>query len=110
MDSDMLNSVLFRALYEEGKNLSDVGTLIDIVESTDNKFGSSINLQELREYLEENAGATIVRQEMEQTKRQHKIRGVPYFIIHDPKNQQPYQLSGAQPSSTFEEIFAEIRS
>ena len=105
-DSDRLNAVLFRALYEEGANLSLVETLVEL----GRKVFPNCNAAALRDYLLHNQGHGQVQQEIAEGRLKYKIRSVPYFVIGtlDGSDRRPYGFSGAQPSSTFTDIFREL--
>lgn len=104
VDTGVANSAIFKALYEEGKNISLVDALVDI--------GRDLNLQnenELREFLESDEGENEVKAEIEKGRRTYKISGVPFFVIEPERSGvKPYGLSGAQEKETFLEIFEEF--
>ena len=104
-DSNRLNAVLFQALYEEGANLSCIKTLVEL----GRKEFSNCDVETLGDYLRNNKGHGHVQKEIAEGRRQYKIRGVPYFVVRRVGSKQPpYGFSGAQPSSTFTEIFQEL--
>lgn len=91
-------------MYEEGQNISLIDTLLDIAR---NHF-PAWNVQDLRQYLEKDEGATRVQQEITVGRRRYGISGVPFFIIDGEGMSQPYGVSGAQSSSTLLSIFDEV--
>jgi len=104
-DSDRLNAVLFDALYEKGANLSLTDTLVELGRQ---EF-LSCDAEALRDYLQNNKGQVEVQREIALGRRKYKIRGVPYFVVGAVgSDRPPYGFSGAQPSSTFAEIFRDL--
>jgi predicted DsbA family dithiol-disulfide isomerase len=105
IDTARLNNILFRAMYEEGANLSLVDSLVEIAE----KEFPDWNKLDLRNYLENNQGAKVVRAEIDSVSRKYRISGVPYFLVEENGSKKPpYAFSGAQPTSTFTNIFEEF--
>jgi predicted DsbA family dithiol-disulfide isomerase len=103
VDSDRLNQILFHSLYEEGSNISIVE---DLVTLASRHF--DWNLHELRQYLEQDAGASKVRTDMESERRKYNVSSVPLFVISAEGRGRPYGVSGAQSSSTLKAIFVEL--
>ena len=104
-DSNRLNVVLFQALYEEGANVSCIETLVEL----GRKEFPDCDVEALADYLRNNRGHGQVQKEIVEGKRQYKIRAVPYFVMERVGSKQPpYGFSGAQPSSTFTEIFQKL--
>lgn len=100
MDSHTCNSILFKAIYEEGQNISNLDTLVQIgVEKM------NLNRVELRLFLELDKGAEYVRSEIRRGKQNYDIRGVPFFILDEK-----YAFSGAQPPSVFLQAFEKLAS
>jgi predicted DsbA family dithiol-disulfide isomerase len=69
------------------------------------------NLDDLREYLDCNEGATVVKQDIQSGQQRFGIKGVPFFVVSrddGSSNQKPYVFSGAQTSETFCEIFRDL--
>jgi len=105
LDSDRLNDVLFQALYEEGANLSSTETLVEL----GSRAFADCDENDLRDYLQNNKGQVQVQQEIAQGRRRYNIRSVPYFVVGlAGSSKPPYGFSGAQPSSTFTEMFQEL--
>lgn len=102
------NAAIFHAMYEEGKNVSFVETLVDIAVE-DLKIPAE-GRNALRDYLERDEGAEQVKEEIRQGRSKYKISGVPLFIIEKvgEDSSRPYGLSGAQKSSTFLQVFEEL--
>jgi len=105
VDTSKSNAVLFNALYEQGKNVSLLDTLVQI-----GKNDLNLPEQDLREYLDNDQGAEDVLQEIRQCQRIYRTQSVPTFIIEKEgrENAQPLLLSGAQPSRKFLEIFRRL--
>jgi predicted DsbA family dithiol-disulfide isomerase len=104
------NAVIFDAMYECGENVSLVDTLVRIGQE---KLGvTDGEAPDLRSHLENNVGARSVMKDIQTGRKRYDIGGVPYFIVGAVDGQsslgQPYGFSGAQDSSTFEEIFDEL--
>ena len=107
VESSKSNSVLFNALYEEGKNISLLDVLVQI-----GKDDLGLPENELHDHLVSEEGVGEVQNEIRSGKRRYQISGVPFFIIgkDGDDNQPPYGLSGAQNSKTFVQIFEELSS
>lgn len=105
MSTDQVNQALFRAEYEQGKNISQVDILVELAQ---NDLGME-NVDSLRIFLEQDQGKEQVQQEIRSGSSKYGIRGVPYFIVrgNDP-SKRPYGFSGAQSSETLLEIFEEL--
>mmetsp|Transcript_4043 Transcript_4043/g.5275 ORF Transcript_4043/g.5275 Transcript_4043/m.5275 type:complete len:124 (+) Transcript_4043:493-864(+) len=105
IDTSKSNSVIFNALYEEGKNVSLVDVLVQIA-----KDDLGLPENEVREYLENEEGESAVNDEIRIGRRKYKISGVPFFIIctTDEGDRAPYGLSGAQKHQTFVNLFEEL--
>jgi len=107
VDTSVSNAAIFKALYEEGENISLVDTLMKIA-LQDLGIPSEEEVW-LRKYLEDDAGAQEVKQEIQCGRGKYQISGVPFFVIQKEGDDfPPYGLSGAQNSSTFVEIFEEL--
>eukprot|EP00980_Cylindrotheca_fusiformis_P003556 scaffold791_cov115-Cylindrotheca_fusiformis.AAC.14 len=103
--SDVVNESLFRAQYENGENISDVTTLVQI--------GKKLGLleakeDELTEYLTQDQGKAKVEQEINIGRRKYGISGVPFFVIGKDDASRPYGFSGAQKPDTFLDLFKEL--
>jgi predicted DsbA family dithiol-disulfide isomerase len=103
LSTDHLNSVLFTALYEQGVNLSLVDALVELGKA---EF-PDCSKQDLRMYLEEDRGANQVRREIDQGRRNYRIRGVPFFVVSDDKNPDAV-FSGAQSSAYIKEVLEKV--
>ena len=117
VSTDHLNHVLFRAMYEQGANLSNIETLVDLGERTfgtaTDKDGNAFSRDDLTRYLQNNEGLNQVRQEIDSGRRKYRISGVPFFLVSkitndDNKQQRPYAFSGAQKPDTLVGIFQEL--
>lgn len=104
VESSLSNSVLFKALYEEGKNISLTDVLVQI-----GKDDLGLPENELRDYLVNEEGISEVKDVIRNGQRKYRISGVPFFIIgKDGSNDPPFGISGAQKSKTFVNIFEEL--
>ena len=106
VDTGVCNSILFKALYEEGKNISLIDVLVEIAKE-DLKFTDE-KADELYEYLAREEGVPGVKEEIRRGRREYDISGVPFFIIGSDTDDPPYALSGAQKPQTFLKIFKEL--
>jgi predicted DsbA family dithiol-disulfide isomerase len=104
MSTDLVNKALFKAEYEEGKNLSDVQTLVELAHDL-----GVVDLELLHDYLMKDEGRSAVQAEIRSGTSQYRIRGVPFFVVRgrDP-TQRPYTFSGAQDADTIVELFREV--
>jgi predicted DsbA family dithiol-disulfide isomerase len=98
---DAMNGALFRAFFEEGRDLADVAVLIDI--------GRSVGLDEdgLREALDSGRHAERVVED-EHLARQIGISGVPALIV--TAGAQAYLVSGAQAYETVKDVIGRALS
>lgn len=80
---------LFKAFFEEGKNLSDSSTLLEL--------GQSIGLpkQEIQDMLASEVYADEMNEDLYEA-TQIGVRGVPFFVFN-----RKYAVSGAQPVEAF---------
>ena len=121
IDTNTCNTILFKAIYEEGLNISNVDTLVNIgMEQMHTLENSSLedDKRELESFLRNNDGGQYVQSEIEKGRMTYDISGVPYFIVESvdgeetnsgvSRRRKPYALSGAQPSSVFLEVFQRI--
>ena len=97
---DAMNRALFKAFFEDGRDLADIETLLDI--------GRSVELDEkgLREALGNGRHTQRVLED-EQLARQIGISGVPALIV--TAGAQAYLVSGAQPYETVMSVIAQAR-
>jgi len=103
VDTSKSKAALFRALYEEGENISQTETLVKI-----GRERLGMDDPNLQKHLSNNEGSRQVLEEIEQGRRSYQIRGVPFFIIRGPAVDRPYGFSGAQSTDTFIELFEEV--
>ncbi|MCM2292955.1 DsbA family oxidoreductase [Allorhizobium sp. BGMRC 0089] len=89
-------SALFKANFEEGRNIGDHAVLIDIASAC------GLDPRMVEQLLASGADADFIREEIEAA-RQMGVNGVPFFIID-----QRYAVSGAQPVETLANAFREI--
>jgi len=112
VDTNRSNAALFRALYEEGENVSLSDTLVRIAVDRlgfpdDGGNGGGA----LREYLEGDAGADGVLEDIRRSRRIYRTESVPTFVIEREAGkggEAPIVLSGAQPSAEFLRAFAQL--
>ncbi len=92
---DAMNRALFRAFFEEGRDLADLEVLIDI--------GGSVGLvgEGLRDALDSGRHEARVLED-EHLARQIGISGVPALIV--TAGTQAYLVSGAQPYETVKDV------
>ncbi|RDI62517.1 DsbA family oxidoreductase [Microvirga subterranea] len=94
---DEMNRALFRAFFEEGRDLADLDVLLDVGELAGLERG------DLREALEKNRYTQKVLED-EHLAQQIGITGVPALVIGGGRH--AYLLSGAQPVETVREVIA----
>ena len=95
ISSDELNAILFKALYEDGVNLSDIQNLVVLGE----EVFPNCDAEDLKAYLENNQGESKMHREISKGRREFRIQGVPFFVLScdgTPKS----VFSGAQ-STTY---------
>lgn len=84
---EMQNTVaglLFKANFEEGRNVGDHAVLLDIAEQ------AGLNRAVIAKLLESDADRDMIEKEIEQSRRMG-VSGVPFFVF-----EQKYAVSGAQ--------------
>lgn len=106
--TDRANEALFRAQYEQGRNISLVDTLVELgTDLLDD--ASSTTMEDLRDYLSQDAGRGKVQNEIVAARAKHRIRGVPYVIVQSTnETKKPVVFSGAQDTETLVELFREV--
>ena len=87
---DDVVEAIHTAYFEDGKDIGDIQTLLNIAETT----SLGIDRAELAEALHDETLRTKIADEAEWARRQG-ITGVPFFVINET-----YALSGAQPPGT----------
>lgn len=93
--------LLFRMIYEDGKNVSDVDTLIEAAKE--------LGLEGGEDYLKSSRDVNLVLSEDSHAKSHMKISGVPYFVISsDDKQKKAVSLSGAQGTEQFLAAFSHV--
>ncbi|WP_324719617.1 DsbA family oxidoreductase [Salinimicrobium sp. HB62] len=95
---DEIEEALFKAHFEEAKNIDDTAVLISVAASIGMKEA------EVREILNSDAFAYEVKQD-ELEARNIGVRGVPFFVFDDR-----YAVSGAQPVEVFLQTLEETIS
>jgi predicted DsbA family dithiol-disulfide isomerase len=103
ISTDKVNKLLFRAEYEEGENISNVNTLVEIGK----KLGVEAP-EDLASYLSNDEGEIKVKEDIAIGRQRYKIKGVPFFIIETESSPRPHAFSGAQKSETFLDLFEEL--
>lgn len=91
--------ILFRMIYEDGLNVSEVETLIEAAKE--------LGLEGSEEYLKSSRDVDLILSEDSHTKSEMKISGVPFFVISG-KNQKTVSLSGAQGTEQFLAAFNRV--
>jgi predicted DsbA family dithiol-disulfide isomerase len=111
-DTDHCNATLFQAVYENGLNISDVETLVQLGRS---EFGETCNADDLRDHLEYNRGLDSVLNEVEHYRKRYKITSVPHFIIalasstdQSSSNRRELELSNVKDAAVFCDAFSKI--
>jgi len=94
---DEMNRALFRAFFEEGRDLADLAVLLDIGEAV------GLDRGDLREALEKDRYTQKVVED-EHLAQQIGISGVPALVVSNGRH--AYLLSGAQPVATVREVIA----
>lgn len=89
-------AALFKANFEEGRNVGDPQVLLDIAET------SGLERPVIAALLAGDADKDLVRGEIDAA-RQMGVNGVPFFIVD-----QQYAVSGAQPTEVLVNAFREI--
>mmetsp|Transcript_50109 Transcript_50109/g.144101 ORF Transcript_50109/g.144101 Transcript_50109/m.144101 type:complete len:143 (-) Transcript_50109:115-543(-) len=99
------NTALFKALYEEGKNVSSHQVLGDIAQS----FG--LDKEQAMAFLASSEGERQVVQQIDQG-RAMGIQGVPFFVVSsaDGGSGQPEVIRGAGSSRSFTAAFNKLSS
>lgn len=88
-------------IYEDGMNISDVGTLI--------QAAKEISLQGAEEYLNSTDDVDLIWSEDLHAKSEMGISGVPYFVItNSGDKRETISLSGAQGTEQFLAVFNHV--
>ncbi|KXJ23372.1 uncharacterized protein LOC110250627 [Exaiptasia diaphana] len=95
---NMAKDVLFRMIYEDGKNISDVHILAEAAHE--------LGLDDVVGYLNSGQGFDEVMAEDSHAKTKLRISGVPFFILQSKKGQK--SLSGAQSADNFVKAFTQL--
>jgi predicted DsbA family dithiol-disulfide isomerase len=94
---DQAEEALFAAYFTEGKNISDLDTLVEIGTK---KLG--LDETEIRHMLTGTELTEEVRKD-EYEAQVLGVRGVPFFVIN-----RKYAVSGAQPTEVFKEVLEKV--
>ena len=91
-----LEEELFKAHFEESKNIDDIPTLLEIAVS------SGLTKDDAERALESDEYASAVKQDEVQA-QQIGVQGVPFFVFNNK-----YGVSGAQAPETFIEVLEKV--
>lgn len=97
---DAVIEELFQAYFERGEDISDLGILVGIADKH--------QISGAREAMGSTALQEQVRTKAQQWQSQHRITGVPYFVIKGAEGKRPVALSGGQPPDAFTEVFQQV--
>ncbi|BDD00930.1 DsbA family oxidoreductase [Persicobacter psychrovividus] len=93
---DTLSIILFKAYFEEGKDVENQATLVD--------YGKAAGLSDAAITAFQNDESLIEEVKKEETQyRQAGISAVPTFIVNDQ-----YMIQGAQPADVWQNAFSQI--
>lgn len=93
--------VLFRMIYEDGMNISDVNTLT--------QAANELGLQGAEDYLKSTNDVDFIWSEDLRSKTEMRISGVPYFVIsNDGETKKAISMSGAQGTEQFLAAFHRV--
>jgi len=90
---------IFKACFEDGKNIGSKEVLMSI--------GESVGLPAVKEYLESNKDKELIVSQDKEAKHS-SIHGVPFFSISTPGTKRPLTFSGAQPAEVFLDAYEEL--
>jgi predicted DsbA family dithiol-disulfide isomerase len=107
VSTDTANQVLFRAEYEEGRNISLVETLLQLAETE--LHMDDVDVETLETFLTTDQGKSQVESKIRAGSSKYGIRRVPFFIVRgNNPSQRPCGFSGAQSSERLLETFEEF--
>jgi predicted DsbA family dithiol-disulfide isomerase len=95
-NKQLLVDTLYRAYFEEGRDIGDVDILLDLAEQ------AGLARADVAQRMQAKEGLEQVEDDLSFAS-QIGITGVPFFIINDK-----YALTGAQPSDTFLQALEQI--
>lgn len=95
---DAYHWAIFRAYFEDGRDLGDIDVLVDIAEEI------GLDTEEFRQAIEENRYRDEVLAE-EEWAVQSGIRGVPAFIV-----EEKYLLTGVRPPEQLARVIQQVRA
>lgn len=91
-----MKEALMKAYFEDGKDLTQLSTLIELATS------AGLDREKVKTLFDTDEGSVEV-QYLEQMNQQRGISGVPFYIVNGK-----YGISGAQPTETFVNAFRDI--
>jgi predicted DsbA family dithiol-disulfide isomerase len=91
-----LTTRLMKAYFDEGKNLADLSTLVEIATSV------GLDRQQTKDMLHSNEFEGDVQNDLQEAKA-IGVRGVPFFVFN-----QRYAISGAQSYEHFKQLLTKI--
>ncbi|MCF7927360.1 MAG: DsbA family oxidoreductase [Candidatus Izimaplasma sp.] len=91
-----LTNRFMKAYFEEGKNIADHDTLIELVKEFD------LDQTEAKKVLKNNEYEDVVKNEISES-RQVGVQGVPFFVLN-----RKYAVSGAQPQENFKQVLEKL--
>jgi len=95
--ADQMVNSLFRAYFEQEKNISSIEVLVNA--ATEVGFDS----EEITEYLRNGKDKQETIQEVERVQQDFGVTGVPFFVFNNK-----FSVSGAQEPNTFYDIFKKL--
>jgi len=93
-------SLLFRKVYEEGENISELSVL--------KQAGLQLGLDQASAFMDSEEGVQEIQNRDLEAKHGYNISGVPYFILQSDSGLEPIALSGAQETAAFKRAFQEL--
>lgn len=102
------NAAIFKAMYENGQNVSLSNVLAEIAVE-DLKL--PLSHEDVKSYLDNNEGSSDIQRDIAEGRQKFDISGVPFFVIgRNDSSRPPYGMSGAQDPSTLRRVFENLLS
>jgi len=102
------NAAIFKAMYEEGENVSRSSVLAKIAVDD---LELPMSHEDVKSYLDNDEGSNEIQNEIADGKQKFDISGVPFFVIgRSNSSRSPYGMSGAQDPATLRRVFENILS